>query len=215
MLATSKAASAIRSWRHFEYVEDIPRFSGNWTESSKVPLPPFIGISRLAYPGQDLLYYHSAVMVTFIGAGQCVYQLMKVSVLMQRYSSQAEAVIYTPHGVNPREVEPLTTALPPVDTLALLHGLHDITLTSKAQLNLGAHNGLKVQRIIRSKYWVATHDEIKVGGGLVSWFLNRKSITLREALEKEGEECNDKIGLAALAEVNFVDISNGESLILE
>ena len=96
-----------------------------------------------------------------------------------------------------------------------MHGLHDITLTSKAQLNLGAHNGLKVQRKIRAKYWVATHDEIKVGGGIVSWFLNRKTITLKEALEKEGEDHNDKPGLAALAEVNFVEIGNGESLILE
>lgn len=124
-------------------------------------------------------------------------------------------MIYTPHGVTPQDIEPLTTASPPVQTLALLHGLHDITLTSKAQLNLGAHNGLKVQRILKAKYWIATHDEIKVGGGIVSWFLNRKTITLREVLEREGEEHNDEAGLAALAEVNFVDISNGESLILE
>ena len=65
VLATTKAASAIRSWGHFGFVEDVPRFSGNWTESSKAPLPSFIGISGLAYPGQDLLYYHSAVMVSF------------------------------------------------------------------------------------------------------------------------------------------------------
>lgn len=109
----------------------------------------------------------------------------------------------------------MTTASTPIDTLALLHGLHDIKLTSKAQLNLGAHNGLKVQRMIRAKYWIATHDEVKIGGGIVSWFLNRKTITLKEALEKEGEEDDDEAGLAALAEVNFVDISNGESLILE
>lgn len=96
-----------------------------------------------------------------------------------------------------------------------MHGLQDITLTSKAQLNLGAYNGLKIQRALSAKYWVATHDEIKTGGGLVSWFLNRNIITLREALEKEGEEHDDKAGLAALAEVTFVDVGNGESLVLK
>jgi hypothetical protein len=39
------------------------------------------------------------------------------------------------------------------------------------QLNLGAHNALKAQRMMNAKYWVETHDEIKIGGGLIALFL--------------------------------------------
>jgi len=64
VFATSKAASAIRSWRHFSFVGDIPRFTGDWTDSPALNyLASWVGISRLAFAGQDLLYYHSAIMI--------------------------------------------------------------------------------------------------------------------------------------------------------
>ncbi|KAG9245488.1 hypothetical protein BJ878DRAFT_533864 [Calycina marina] len=200
LMATTKAASMIKSWRHFDSVQEISPFSGDWRQSSRLPLPEWLGISRVAYPGKDLLYYHSAIV--FIFAGLTMY-------------SSPEAVIYAPHGVSPSDVQPLADASPKVDTLALLHGLHDIKLVAKAQLNLDAYNGLKIQRKLKSKYWVGTHDEVKLGSGIVSWFLDRKVITVREALQREGEENGGDAELAALAEVNFKNISNGECLILE
>jgi len=121
----------------------------------------------------------------------------------------AEAVIYTPHGITIDDLRPLSVAKPPVRTLALLHGLHDIRLGKGGQLNLGAHNGLKAQRLTHARYWVGTHDEVKRGGGLVSWFLKRDVLTVKDALEnevvKEGRE----------TDVNFVELANGESLVLE
>jgi hypothetical protein len=48
---------------------------------------------------------------------------------------------------------------------------------------MGKHNGLKVQRLLEANYWVGTHDEVKSGGGIVSWFLDRKMATLGEAVE--------------------------------
>lgn len=41
------------------------------------------GISRVAYAGTDMLYYRSAIMIAF---GK---------------EKEAEAVIYTPHGISP------------------------------------------------------------------------------------------------------------------
>lgn len=89
IFATSKAASSIRSWRHFSLVADIPLFTteeNDWRNSSRSPLPNFIGISKLAYPGADLLYYHSAIMVAFPSGDR-------------EENGEAEAVIYTPHGM--------------------------------------------------------------------------------------------------------------------
>jgi hypothetical protein len=199
VFASTKAASSIKGWKHFSQVFEIPRFKGDWRSSSVGTLPNWLGISRVAYPGADLLYYHSAIMVAFAGDAE-----------------EAEAVIYTPHGISPDDVKPVAEAEPQIKTVALLHGLQDIKLG--AQLNMGAHNGLKVQRLLKSKYWIGTHDEVKKGGGIVSWFLDRKIISLKDAVEREKEERENNLKgseLESLAEVKFEELGNGESLILE
>lgn len=197
VFAAPTAASRMRAWKHFDFVAEIPRFTGDWRQSSRAPLPEWLGVSRVAYSGSDLLYYHQAIMVAF---GE----------------EEAEAVIYTPHGISPTDLQPVAEADPRIRTLGLLHGLHDIKLG--AQLNMGAHNGLMAQRLLGAKYWIGTHDEIKKGGGLVSWFLDRKIITLKEAIEREKEEKGNDLkdtGLEAMAEIRFEELRNGESLILE
>ncbi|KAF7939066.1 uncharacterized protein EAE98_001402 [Botrytis deweyae] len=207
VFATAKAAVAITSWAHFDHVEEICRFDGDWKESSTKYLPDWVGISRVAKAGVDLLYYHSAIMITF-------------STFSERNISDEdanddipEAVIYTPHGIDPGDLTLVGNAQPPIQTLALLHGLQDISLP-RAQLNKGAHNGLKVQRLLNAKYWVGTHDEVKVGGGIVSWFLNRKVVTLKEALEREAEENGESGDVEKVGDIKFLEVGNGESLIL-
>jgi len=211
VLATPKAYSAIRSWGYFDTVREIGRFGGDWREggSGGDVVPEWVGVSWVAYAGGDLLYYHSAVMITFQSSS---FELETID----GREEEAEAVIYTPHGISPSDIEPVSTATPKIRTLALLHGLQDISLG--AQLNMGAHNGLKVQRLLGAKYWIGTHDEVKRGGGIVSWFLDRKMISLKEAIEKEREERSESLkgsGLEGLGEVRFEELGNGESLILE
>jgi hypothetical protein len=105
-----------------------------------------------------------------------------------------------------------------LDTLAFLHGLHDVSISAAQQLNLGAKNGVLAQRMLRAKYWVGTHDEVKKGGGLISWFLRRKIWTLEDALaeakvvvdgETAGNDCDE------FEDVHFEDVGNGETRILE
>jgi hypothetical protein len=203
VFAPLKAASIIRSWRHFDVVVSMPTDFAkkkDWRSISVPPLPPWLGVTRLGQDRIDLLYYHSAVMITFptIGSGNWVE------------GTEGEAVIYTPHGITTVDLKPVEAADPPIRTLALLHGLHDISIGG--QLNLGAHNGLKVQRLTKAKYWVGTHDEVKPGGGLVSWFLKRKVLSVKEAMEKEIRK--GETGMS-LEDVHFVDLGNGESLILD
>jgi hypothetical protein len=103
-------------------------------------------------------------------------------------------------------------------TLAFLHGLHDVKLQAAQQLNLGARNGLKAQRKLQAKYWVATHDEVKKGGGLVSFFIRRKIWTLEDALKEARAELNgDDVNMDSdeFEDVKFEDVGNGESRILE
>lgn len=202
VFAVGPAADLIMSWNHFQVVQVIPSFSASspdWENGSIEPLPDWLGISRITSES-DALYYHSAILIAFD---------LKSDPLLEH---AAEAIIYTPHGIHAQDLGHLRSAKAPLRTLALLHGLHDISLNPFKQLNLGAHNGLKAQRICRARYWISTHDEIKKGGGLVASFLKRKVITLQEAMREEEEKMSAS---GALDEVTFAELRNGESILLQ
>lgn len=193
VFATTKAASLIRSWKHFSTVNDIPVFDGaDWHRSSISPLPSWLGISRIITPSLNPLYFHAAVGIFIASSASPL--------------ADAEAVIYTPHGIQASSVESVAKAKPPIRTLALLHGLDEISIGSAAQLNLGAHNALKAQRVLGAKYWIGTHEEDKGKSGLVAPFLRRKQVSLEEALKEEaGENLDD---------VEFFNLRSGESRLL-
>ncbi|MCJ1273019.1 hypothetical protein MMC21_000808 [Puttea exsequens] len=212
IFATKHAADLIRSWNYFSLVQYTPPFSADksdWRTTSLYPLPDWVGVARMVTQS-DLLYYHSAILVTFELHSNDNNHFSKLL-------GSAEAVIYTPHGIHWQDLSPLQSSSPPIKTLALLHGLHDIKISIK-QLNLGAHNGLQAQRICQARYWVSTHDEVKTAAGLVAPLLYRKSLTLQEALEAERRdkgEVTDDSELADVRRVTFSDLSSGESLLLD
>ena len=220
IFASPEAARLIRSWNHFRTIREMPVFAGrgsDWRKISMPPLPRWVGISRLQSDG-DFVYYHSAVLVSFLPfrSSSAVSNNTKDGT---DTGDPAECVIYTPHGIHPDAVSPVAAAFPPLRPLAFCHGLHDVRLSKAQQLNLGGHNGLAVQRILKAKYWVATHDEIKKGGGIVAWFLRRKIISLKEALDEEAERLKADPKNAELSVIlednNFRVVANGESIVLE
>ena len=137
VFATAKAVELINSWKCFDNVFNLPAFKQgfDWRSTSMEPLPAWIGMSRLITEGNSL-YYHSAVVIC-IGSSN---------------GDDAEAIIYTPHGVEAATFSTVSTAEPHIEVLAFLHGLHDVSLKWTKQLNLGAHNALKAQRLLRAKY---------------------------------------------------------------
>ena len=211
IFATKLAFDLIKSWEYFSQVQETPTFSAensDWRNTSLAPLPKWLGISRVVTLS-DALYYHSAILLTF----DLDY---KVKGVPSEEFRPAEAIVYSPHGIQAQGLSHLSYAVPPVKTLALLHGLHDIKISLK-QLNLGAHNGLKAQKICKAKYWVSTHDEVKKEAGFITAFLHRKALTLQEALFEE-RKANDTVAdeseLVQMREVTFADLASGESLLL-
>ncbi|KAH9880804.1 hypothetical protein IAQ61_001098 [Plenodomus lingam] len=225
VFATEQAATLISSWSHFRTVTPTPTFPthADWHDYSLPPLPTWLSISRLTAP-KDSLFYHSALLITFathpfLPNTTPKKQRPSLSIhgdtaddthYSPSASEPAECIVYTPHGIPHQALSPIPTADPPLHTLAFLHGLHDVSISAAQQLNLGARNGLLAQRLLRAKYWVATHDEVKKGGGLVSWFLRRRVWTVQEALREVGGQ-----GVGELEDVRFQDLGNGESRILE
>ena len=232
VFAIRKAASLIDSWKHFRTVVTVDTFGleGNtdWRTTSIPPLPDWIGISRLLQK-EDVLNYHAALMITFNNGPPASSNKSRPNAHHKRRpstnSEPAEAIIYTPHGIYSKDLDHITQASPPIHTLAFLHGLHNVrvgTVSGRTALqsNLGAHNGLKAQRMLKARYWIGTHDEIKKGGGLVSWFLQYEKISLKEALEREkgeverGNKGADAGVVNAFEGVNWVELGNGHSRVL-
>ena len=217
-----KAAALIHSWNHFRSVNTIIPFTGaapDWQDSAMPPLPEWLSISRLVAE-KDALCYHSALLIAFNTTPSTSSSASSVS-------DAAEAVIYTPHGIPAAAFSPVSAADPPIHTLAVLHGLHAVSIGPAQQLNLGAYNGLEAQQILKAKYWVGTHDEVKKGGGLMNWFLRRKIYTVKEAVEEERRRIKRVNGDMRVAngrlknsadgwdDVRFEEVGNGESRVLE
>jgi hypothetical protein len=197
VFAPKIAANMIRGWEHFETVTELPAFiSDGWRGSSTPQVPNWLSLARIE-DENDSLYYHSAVMIAF------------------GPENASECVIYTPHGVAPTALSKLHDASPSIETLCFIHGLHDVRLYGMTQLNLGGHNGLKGHRVLKPKYWIATHDEVKEGGGIVAYFLRREIISLDQALKTEGGEYKvEKEEYANLTDIKFEEVGNGETRIL-
>lgn len=247
VFAIREAAKLIESWDHFRNVYQINNFGADgdtdWRSTSIAPLPEWIGISRLLQT-DDVLNFHSALMITFNNKHGNAKKLrqandqLKNGTRKRHHSAiepnedeeSSEAVIYTPHGIFSGDLELVPNAEPSISVLCFLHGLHNVRIGTASgrtalQTNLGAHNGLKAQRILRASYWMGTHDEVKAGGGLIARFLQREEITLRDALEQErtsrqnGEKgmADGELGavLDSFDDTNWADLRNGESKILQ
>jgi hypothetical protein len=201
VFATEKAASLVRSWRHFDTVITTPPFSPStsltdWQKTlSRAPLPSWVGIGRVVTAG-NALYYHSAVVIVFT----------------QGDDSTPAAVIYSPHGVRGSDLAGLTSpdSGKGIRTLALLHGLHDVRIWRTKQLNLGALNALAAVRASGARYWIATHDEVKRGGGFIAPLLRRTRYTVADAVAHETRTQGEKVP----SDYEFIELSSGRGLVL-
>ncbi|KAI0447659.1 hypothetical protein F4803DRAFT_272345 [Xylaria telfairii] len=204
VFAPDKAARLIRSWKHFDTVLEMPAFlaagTKDWREAlSCAPLPPWVGVGRVVTPG-NALYYHSALIVAWAASAP------------EESANSGDAIIYSPHGIEPEALSGIQTTK--LKTLALLHGLHDIRLRMTKQLNLGAVNGVAAARESGAKYWVATHDEVKKGGGFVSLLLQRTAWSVTEAVKREGQKRSANKTEDSKDGYEFVELGSGDGLVL-
>ncbi|KAK7997361.1 hypothetical protein PG989_005401 [Apiospora arundinis] len=193
VFATEKAAELIRTWRHFDSVITTPGFSSDtrdWQKTLSVsPLPDWVGIGRVITAG-NALYYHSAD-----------------DDQSSNTADAAAAVVYSPHGIKASDLASVKSA--GIETRALLHGLHNVRIWMTKQLNLGALNGLEAVRASGAKYWIATHDEVKKGGGFIAPLLRRTQYTVADAVQSETKNMGD-----TAPDYEFIELNSGDALVL-
>lgn len=189
--AADAAADLIRSWSHFTSVTTAPGFTTN-TPWHDIPtnsgLPSWLRIARVITPG-NAMYYHSALVLAFdVDAGK-----------------GPEAIVYSPHGIHAQDLSFLPAPESGLSTLALLHGMHDVRIWLMKQLNLGGLNGVDAVRATAARYWIATHDEVKDGAGMIAPLLVRTQYTIKQAEEHDKRDVDDYC---------FLELASGAGVVL-
>ena len=207
--ATRAAASLIRSWSHFINVYEVPvveEGSQNLWLTSCVHITPWLLASRVTSP-KDMGCLHSGVLLAF------------PNVTVDEIADW-EGILYTPHGIASGNAEWLTQLTPACNFLAVVHGLHEVSVTPMLQINLGAENGAKLSTVLKTRYWIVTHDEIKDGRGLIGRLLKRKEWNLNDALtflstltSSIVPETTSKTGAMSEAKVQVLDSGEKYQLI--
>ncbi|KAI0021233.1 hypothetical protein F4780DRAFT_293789 [Xylariomycetidae sp. FL0641] len=215
VFATEKAAQLVRGWGHFDTVITTPAFDaagdddddddGDWRSALSVaPLPEWLGIGRVVSAG-NALYYHSALIIAFTSPSSSLSN-------PSSSSPSSECILYSPHGISPSSLLPLSRA-PNLSALALLHGLHDVRIWATKQLNLGGLNGARAARACGARYWVATHDEVKKGGGVLAPLLRRTRWSVADAVRREAKGLSEE-GAEKEDAFAFVELGSGDGVVL-
>ncbi|KAG5930004.1 hypothetical protein E4U42_003466 [Claviceps africana] len=197
IFASDVAADLVRSWGYFDQVVTTPALGAGvpWSRLTVGPLPDWLAIGRVITPG-NALYYHAASLVVFdLGQG-----------------AGAEAVIYSPHGIDSKALVDMESS--GLSTLALLHGLDDVRIWMTKQLNLGALNGIKAANTCKARFWIPTHDEVKRGGGFIAPLLQRTSYSFKDAVKYEEELLMRSAGRQVSPLYQFIELGSGDGLVL-
>ena len=192
-------------------------------------MPSWLGVARLVEERKKDLAgsrLHAALMIVF-----------DLEAAAEQGRSNAEAIVYTPHGIPASSAvidllaPPQKQLDPPISFLALLHGLHEVYIGGP-QINLGGFNGASLVERLHMKYWLRTHDEVKNGSGFIGYILSRKVIGWNEALKQaeglgngnekgssgdgaDGVKLARSTDQAEVEDVQFVKIGNGECMVLD
>ncbi|KAG6087918.1 hypothetical protein E4U15_007083 [Claviceps sp. LM218 group G6] len=197
VFASDVAADLIRSWRYFHRVITTPALGAGveWSRLTVGPLPDWLAIGRVITPG-NALYYHAASLIAFnLGQGD-----------------EGEATLYSPHGIESKALASIETS--GLSTLALLHGLDDVRIWMTKQLNLGALNGIKAANMCKAKFWIATHDEVKKGGGFIAPLLQRTSYSFKDAVKHEEELQRQSENTDGSPSYQFIELKSGDGMVL-
>ncbi|PYI26330.1 hypothetical protein BP00DRAFT_419792 [Aspergillus indologenus CBS 114.80] len=153
------------------------------------PLPSWLHLLRIP-TGEPHPALHFGIVIAFASGKE-----------------RREAIIYSPHGIEPQFLQPLVDE-ESFATLALLHGIDDQSTLGVPQL--GVENGLRLEALTGARYWLRTHSPRLNFRGLIGWFYRSVPRTLDEGLNQAERETGTK-----RARPNYVEVANGESVVLE
>lgn len=209
VLANENVVPKIKAWNHFHNVKLFPNIDSVDALMSKAidtgeagqVLPPWLSIWNMPPMGTAAPDFYNGIIFVWSPSGETQAQAPR------------EIVLNCPHGISPESVQFLQDNIQPGSPLSMLCLLHNWTVSTIAgrPSKLGAHNGLNVQRVLNSKYWLRTHDEPLQFTGLTRFILNFNDTSIEAALEKEEKEGRRKNDHRDFI---FKDLGVGEAITL-
>ncbi|KAF2770222.1 hypothetical protein EJ03DRAFT_326615 [Teratosphaeria nubilosa] len=237
VFTNAQTAQQINGWHCFRNVIVIQEFEPragvlDWRSSSLL-LPEWLDINWIPQDGT-----HTALMVTFSSKHSSAHAKPANPASTSRArrkghlatmdvdeDESAEAIIYVPSSVGHKGLEVVTSASPPIRTLALLYDSSHAAPSPPSK-----HQGpdiVHAQRHLKARYWISTKGKVKQRKGLLSWFAPRKEMLNPKGLldrlsEHRKTNCEhtherhavvDEI-LDAFQDVEWLDFTDGTSRIL-
>jgi hypothetical protein len=199
VFATPEAATIINSWKYFDRVNEINDLDPEDTDWRNLhpgaPLPEWLSVFRLV--GHHQLNFATAIVFS-------------------SSDDHYEALLYSPHGILCDQASIQTfpgRATPPVSTLAMLHALKD-SFAYGSRTTLGVSGGLALERFVKPKYWIKSHDAPIDYRGPVMWGVKEIDRSLDWGLEEEKKSYTAKGQTSDLWRPNLIEIGNGECFVL-
>ncbi|KAH9842129.1 Beta-lactamase superfamily domain [Teratosphaeria destructans] len=238
IFTNAQAAQQIDGWHCFRNVIVIREFEPHagvldWTSSSLL-LPEWLGINWIS---QDDT--HAALMVTFSSKQGSAHAELANSAITSRTrrkeqcaimeldddDESAEAIIYVPSSVGHKGLEVVTSASPPIRTLALIYDPSHKVLSLPSKLQ--GPDIVHAQRDLKARYWISSKAKIEQRNGFLSWFAPQKEmLTPKGLLDRlldhkrtrceQTRECHAAVDetLDAFQDVEWLDFTIGTSRIL-
>jgi len=218
VFATAEATAVIWPWHHFRHLattRDLDPAKPEWLDlrpEGDAQLPEWLSIFRLV--GHHPLNFATAIVYSSDSAAPDASDGNSPPNSL-RQDTQHEALLYSPHGI--RADQPSLHAFaqkldPPVRVLALLHALKD-SFAFGLRTTLGVAGGLALERQVRPKYWVKSHDAGLVYSGIVAWvaWINDITRSLEDGLAEEKAKAGN---YDEVMKPNYIEVENGDSFVL-
>ncbi|KAF2788838.1 hypothetical protein K505DRAFT_328641 [Melanomma pulvis-pyrius CBS 109.77] len=192
VFAVDEAARRMRSWNHFTTVTETQDFDPadpHWPSLHPgASLPSWLNLFRL------------------VGH----HELNFATIIVWSHDQKHEALLSSPHGIYDTQDSFqafATKSEPPIRVTAFLAALHDSFAVGR-RTTLGVKGGLALERILKPKYWIPTHDGVLRYWGAFMWLAAVHDVwrTLESGLEEEGKGGERP---------NLVNVKNGELFVVE
>lgn len=205
IFATTNAYKRIQRWNYFLHIYEIPILNDDLIHynlsilsqrSEQLHLPDTISVGYLPEKGfMALPALHGATCIAFL-------------VNHQQWST----LLYIPHGCKTDSITDWFNRRTNVTISVLLQGFDRVynPIWLGGLVNYGCEEAAQLALAVKTRYWIATHDEDKIASGLVAKFLKRKYWKISNAQTQLQMYFNQTNNQQALPLVH--EIPNGESL---
>ena len=131
-------------------------------------------------------------------------------------SEKVLSIIYTPHGVPTRTLEPYVREhLTPLNALPVSALFHSINIEENpwfmgGQIAAGAPGGVEIAKVVGVKHWVSAHDEVKDNRGMATTWIRSKRYTDEDVKAMLQEAGLEKVEVHRLGIGEVLRLSEGK-----